>query len=235
MVDKELVPYELYRSPKPKPRASNLWMNGDVFLHPVYAKNRELIALLSLDQPESGLIPALTKVKLLESFGDSLGLMIEKNRLFTEVAELSQTDEMTGLYNYRFMRDKVHALIEDRVSPIAFVFIDLNNFKAYNDRYGHLSGDEVLRNFSRLLERVVHHRGFAARYGGDEFILILPGTDRRTAETVVTRVKRMADADPIAVPVGFCHGLSIYPEEGTDFDALIDHADRFLYQQKERV
>ena len=235
MVDKELLPYELYRTPKPKPRAGNRWMNGDVFLHPVYAKNRELIALLSLDQPESGLIPTPAKVKLLESFGDSLGLMIEKNSLFTEVAQLSQTDEMTGLYNYRFMRDKVHALIEDRVSPIAFVFIDLNNFKAYNDRYGHLSGDEVLRNLSRLLERAVHSHGFAARYGGDEFILILPGADRRTAEAVVARLKRTAAADPIAVPVGFCHGLSIYPENGTDFGALIDHADRYLYRQKERA
>jgi diguanylate cyclase (GGDEF)-like protein len=201
----------------------------------VRAKGQELIALLSLDQPANGLIPAPAKVKLLESFGDSLGLMIEKNHLFTEVAQLSRTDEMTGLHNYRFMREKVHALIEDGVSPIAFVFIDLNNFKAYNDRYGHLSGDEVLRNFSRLLHRAVKNLGFAARYGGDEFILILPGAGRRTAETVVARLKRLAAADPIAVPVGFCHGLSTYPRDGTDFGALIDHADRWLYRRKERT
>lgn len=232
LIGQRLKQYELYRTPQPKPRAGNRWLKGDIFLHPVYAQNREFIALLSLDEPVNGLIPDPPKAKMLETFGDFLGLMIEKNRLFTSVNRLSQTDEMTGLYNYRFIQDKLRSLIADRVSPIAFVFLDLNNFKAYNDRYGHLSGDEVLKNFSRLLIRAVHTVGFAARYGGDEFVLILPRTNRRAAEAIVTSVKMAASADPIAVPVSFCHGISIYPHDGQTLGSLLDYADRLLYLQK---
>lgn len=235
LIGRELKQYELYHTPRPKPRSGNRWLKGDIFLHPVYAQNREFTALLSLDEPVNGLIPDLPKAKLLATFGDFLGLMIEKNQLFTSVNRLSQTDEMTGLYNYRFIQDKVRSLIADRVSPIAFVFLDLNNFKSYNDRYGHLSGDEVLKNFSRLLIRAVHAGGFAARYGGDEFVLILPRANRRSAEVIVASVKMAASADPIAIPITFCHGISIYPHDGQNLGDLLDHADRLLYQQKVKL
>jgi len=237
-VDQEIKTYELYRSPRPKPRKGNFWVNGDILVHPVYAKDHELIALLSLDQPINNLIPSLTKIKLLEAFGDFLGLMVENNRLFGEVEKLSHTDEMTGLYNYRFLRDKVMSLIADNVSPIVLLFIDLDGFKRYNDRYGHLQGDEVLKRFSSLLVKAVGNLGFVTRYGGDEFIIVLPRYKTRKAVDIVNRVHDLIREvnlnAPAAIPVSFSYGLALYPDNGVDFGTLIDHADKFLYQRKQQ-
>lgn len=237
-VDKEIQTYELYRSPSPKPRKGNFWVNGDVLIHPVYTKNHELLALLSLDQPVNNLIPSPSKIKLLEAFGDFLGLMVENNRLFGEVEKLSHTDDMTGLYNYRFLRDKVMSLITGNVSPIALLFIDLDGFKRYNDRYGHLQGDEVLKRFSGILRQAVGGHGFATRYGGDEFIIVLPHFKTKKAVKVANRVSSLINeanlAIPATIPVSFSYGLALYPDDGPDFGTLIDHADKFLYQRKQR-
>lgn len=235
-VDKNIKGYELYHSPTPQPRKGNFWVNGDILVHPVYAKNRELIALLSLDQPTNNLIPNLSKIKLLEAFGDFLGLMVENNRLFAEVQKLSRTDELTGLYNYRFLRDKINALIADNVSPISLLFIDLDDFKRYNDRYGHLQGDEVLKRFSNVLTQAVGNSGFATRYGGDEFIVVLPRYKIKKAENIADCVNDLIQAanrsNPDAIPVSFSYGLALHPDDGTDFGTLIDHADKFLYRRK---
>lgn len=237
-VDREIQTYELYRSPQPKPRKGNLWVNGDVLIHPVYAKNHELLTLLSLDQPVNNLIPGLNKIKLLEAFGDFLGLMMENNRLFGEVEKLSRTDEMTGLYNYRYLRDKVMSMIAENVSPIALLFIDLDGFKRYNDRYGHLQGDEVLKRFSRLLLQAVGSHGFVTRYGGDEFIVVLPHYKTKKGMQIADHIARLINEAnlnaPATIPVSFSYGLALYPDDGRDFGTLIDHADKFLYQRKQR-
>jgi diguanylate cyclase (GGDEF)-like protein len=237
-VDREIQTYELYRSPRPKLRKGNLWVNGDVLIHPVYAKDHELLALLSLDQPENNLIPGPGKIKLLEAFGDFLGLMMENNRLFGEVEKLSHTDEMTGLYNYRYLRDKVMSMIAENVSPIALLFIDLDGFKRYNDRYGHLQGDEVLKRFSGILLRAVGGHGFVTRYGGDEFIAVLPRYKTKKAVQITNQINRFINETnlnaPATIPVSFSYGLALYPDDGRDFGTLIDHADKFLYQRKQR-
>jgi diguanylate cyclase (GGDEF)-like protein len=237
-VDKEVQTYELYRSPAPKPRKGNFWVNGDILVHPVYAKNHELIALLSLDQPVNNLVPGIGKIKLLEAFGDFLGLMVENNRLFGEVEKLSHTDEMTGLYNYRFLRDKVMSLIAGNVSPIALLFIDLDGFKRYNDRYGHLQGDEVLKRFSAILHQAVDSQGFVTRYGGDEFIIVLPRYKTKKAVIIANLISSLINEANLnataSIPVSFSYGLALYPDDGADFGTLIDHADKFLYQRKQR-
>jgi len=237
-VDRDIQTYELYRSPRPKLRKGNLWVNGDVLIHPVYAKDHELLALLSLDQPENNLIPGPGKIKLLEAFGDFLGLMMENNRLFGEVEKLSHTDEMTGLYNYRYLRDKVMSMIAENVSPIALLFIDLDGFKRYNDRYGHLQGDEVLKRFSGILLRAVGINGFVTRYGGDEFIAVLPRYKTKKAVQITKQIHRLINETnlnaPATIPVSFSYGLALYPDDGRDFGTLIDHADKFLYQRKQR-
>jgi diguanylate cyclase (GGDEF)-like protein len=164
--------------------------------------------------------------------------MVENNRLFGEVEKLSHTDEMTGLYNYRFLRDKVMSLIAGNVSPIALLFIDLDGFKRYNDRYGHLQGDEVLKRFSGILRQAVDSQGFVTRYGGDEFIIVLPRYKTKKAVNIADHVNRLINEvnlkAPATIPVSFSYGLALYPDDGKDFGTLIDHADKFLYQRKQR-
>jgi diguanylate cyclase (GGDEF)-like protein len=217
IISKKIQRYELYRSTPLKNRIRELWDPGDIFISPIYSKDREIVALISLDMPMSNLVPTLSKVKLLETFGDFLGMAIENSQLFEKIERLSNTDEMTGVHNYRFM-------------------IDLDNFKAYNDNFGHLYGDEVLRMFSKCLVDAIGKRGYVVRYGGDEFIILLPKTHKRSGKMLIDRIGSYPEKKVICrghKPCGFSYGIAVYPKNGLNLGSLIDYADRLLYQQKD--
>lgn len=228
--------YELYSSPvKTKTRVANMWQNGDVLISPISSKNRDLLGYLSLDVPVNNLAPSTERIKLIETFGDFLGLAIENNQLFEKVERLSNTDELTGIYNYRFLRDRMSAFIKDDASPFSIIMIDLDKFKEYNDEYGHLRGDEILREISRLLVRTVADDGHVTRYGGDEFIILLPATDGRAALNYVRRISNNLAQDGATRPmVDFSFGIACFPKDGINFGQLIDCADKLVYDEKAR-
>ena len=115
---------------------------------------------------------------------------------------------------------------------------DLDHFKRINDTYGHLVGDTVLVHLARLLQRLVRSSDHLARYGGDEFAMILPSNTAEAAAILTDRIRRMLleepatapDGGPIAIRMSF--GISAYPEDGGTADALVEAADRALYQSK---
>lgn len=236
IVSKKIQRYELYRSTPLKNRIRELWDPGDIFISPIYSKDREIVALISLDMPMSNLVPTLSKVKLLETFGDFLGMAIENSQLFEKIERLSNTDEMTGVHNYRFLREKLKTLIQSKVSPISLIMIDLDNFKAYNDNLGHLYGDEVLRMFSKCLVDTIGKRGYVVRYGGDEFIILLPRVNKRSGKMLIDRIGSYPEKNVICrghEPCSFSYGIAVYPKNGLNLGSLIDYADRLLYQQKD--
>jgi diguanylate cyclase (GGDEF)-like protein len=113
--------------------------------------------------------------------------------------------------------------------------MDLDHFKEYNDRYGHLHGDEVLKQVSQLLKETVGKKGYVTRYGGDEFIIILPGIGLKGAEDRVQKaVKKMETIDQRVIPVRFSCGISVFPYDGKDIGSLIDQADKRLYIVKNK-
>lgn len=235
MICKKVKHYELYKSTPIKNRIPELWDPGDIFVSPIYSKNREIVALLSLDMPMNNLAPTLNNVKLLEIFGDFLGMAIENSQLFEKIERLSNTDEMTDVYNYRFLREKLKSLIKNRVSPISLIMIDLDNFKECNDSLGHLYGDEVLKMFSECLVDAIGKRGYVVRYGGDEFIILLPKTSRKSSKTLIDRIGNYSNKHKTCrahKPCSFSYGIAVYPRNGLNLGSLIDYADRLLYQQK---
>lgn len=236
-ISKKTRKYELYKFPRQKERIGNLWDPGDIFLSQIYSKNRKLVALLSLDKPISKLVPTIEKVKLLETFGDFLGLVIENAQLFEEIEKLSHTDEMTGVYNYRFLREKIKLLIKENVSPISLIMIDLDNFKKYNDEFGHLYGDEILRLFSQNIVNLVNKYGYVIRYGGDEFIILLPKVNLTFNKVLVKKITNYISKHKIIkgrLPIKFSYGLAVYPDNGMNLGDLIDYADKLLYQKKSK-
>uniref|UniRef100_A0A7C4XJE5 GGDEF domain-containing protein n=1 Tax=candidate division WOR-3 bacterium TaxID=2052148 RepID=A0A7C4XJE5_UNCW3 len=233
-VDKEIRKYEIYKTPKLRKRIDQLWVKGDVLISPVYSRNKELLAIISLDEPYNNLVPNIERIKLIEAFGDFLGLTIENHNLFEKIENLSYHDEMTGVYNYRFLREKLTGLIEKGIKPITVSLIDLDNFKKYNDRYGHLRGDEILKKIAHLLEAVVGRDGFVTRYGGDEFIVILPGLGLRGARNRIKKLAHLLSQETPDRKIEFSCGFASFPSDGKNFADLIDFADKKLYLEKKR-
>jgi len=236
-IERKVRKYELYKMNTQRKRIGYLWDPNDIFISPIYSKDRELVALLSLDLPLSNLVPTIEQVKLLEAFGDFLGLAIENTQLFGRIEKLSNTDEMTGVYNYRFLREKTTSLIKSGASPISLIMIDMDNFKKYNDRFGHLYGDEILRIFSKCIMNVVGPNGYVIRYGGDEFIILLPQRDRKFSKRMMSKVNNYVNGHKIIRgknPIKFSYGIALYPKNGRNLGDLIDHADRLLYQKKSK-
>lgn len=122
---------------------------------------------------------------------------------------------------------------------VALIMIDLDDFKSMNDRYGHLMGDQTLKNLSRTLLSGVRAMDIVARYGGEEFCVILPGTDRATAWTIAERLRRLVEAEEVPGPDGkplkvtASFGVSAFPEDAAGTRDLIAAADRALYEAKE--
>jgi diguanylate cyclase len=162
------------------------------------------------------------------------------NDELTRVHILSLTDELTELPNRRaFVRrleDEV-ARVQRYGYPLSLALIDMDGFKAVNDKYGHAAGDEVLRNFSTNILSIFRHHDMVARYGGEEFAVILPNTDKAGALRALEKVKkRTAESsyqfEGKAMPMPtFSAGISLY-KPGETPGNLIERADKALYQAK---
>ena len=150
-------------------------------------------------------------------------------------------DDVTSAYNARYLLETVENEIQraDRYGdPLSILFLDLDRFKKVNDSHGHLVGSETLRSLCRLLERCVRNVDTLARYGGDEFSIVLVDTDHDTALQVADRIRQTVADQSFEVGSGtslsltVSIGVSSCPEHGMDRDRLLDAADRAMYRAK---
>lgn len=174
---------------------------------------------------------------LLAALADQAALGIQNAQLFEQVRTLSMTDPLTGLANRRQLeRDLAREFAAARRGrPLLAVIFDLDNFKTYNDRYGHLAGDEVLKIFGKILNIETRAMNQAVRYGGDEFVVLLSDTPRSGAEIFIERVAwrfqeelEAAGRDEITVSAG----IAEFRQEMRRVEELIADADRSLYRVK---
>jgi len=167
-------------------------------------------------------------------------IALDNARLHRIVERQARVDGLTGLANRRQCEDQLAtelARVERFGGPLAVVFGDLDNFKEVNDRFGHPTGDVVLREFAHTLEEGIRDVDLAGRWGGEEFVLILPGTDVGGAMHVAERIRAAraervvlsAEGEPIRVTASF--GVAAFPEAATA-QALLAAADAALYQAK---
>ncbi|HEX7119909.1 MAG TPA: sensor domain-containing diguanylate cyclase [Longimicrobiales bacterium] len=176
-------------------------------------------------------------LELLGSLADQAALAIENAQLFEQVHALSMTDPLTGLANRRQLERELarEFAAARRGRKLVLVLFDLDGFKAYNDRHGHLAGDEVLRIFGQVLSVETRTMNLAVRYGGDEFLALLTESDVDGARVFIERVQRRfrdAVAQLGGGDVAVSAGLAPYdPAMGSPED-LIAAADRVLYEVK---
>ncbi|MFK7957620.1 MAG: diguanylate cyclase, partial [Lysobacterales bacterium] len=155
---------------------------------------------------------------------------------------LSNTDSLTGLYNRQHLTNRLERLLsasEEGRTPFAILMIDLDRFKALNDDYGHVAGDEAIRRIAEHIRDTLRKSDYAARFGGEEFVVLLPKVDAPHAFELAERL-RLAVA---STPVHFDHhqlrvtasiGVASYPEHGRNGDLLIRRADAALYEAKDQ-
>ena len=150
--------------------------------------------------------------------------------------QLSTTDPLTGLSNRRFVTEQLRHEVSRAhryARQLAVVLFDLDNFKQINDLYGHLAGDEVMRQFAALLQEKTRSSDTPARYGGDEFLVVLPETKEAQAQRFLNRVGRSVEvsAGGRKIQVGISAGRAGYTE-GDSVETLLERADQSLYACK---
>lgn len=162
-------------------------------------------------------------------------------RDITEDVRLSTTDPLTSIYNRRFIDEFMGKEIErSRRKNMEFsvVIMDVDEFKKINDMHGHLTGDLVLKSFSSLILGTLRKSDVIGRYGGDEFVIIMPETCRDRADMVIERLMKEIEKMFIPLPEGLSikmtssYGIATYPEDGTSIDVLLMNADARLYETK---
>lgn len=179
---------------------------------------------------------------LLEAVADFAAIAIDNARNYRRVSELVVTDDLTGLYNARHF----HELLEYEIdrsrryrSQVSLLFFDLDHFKSVNDRHGHLVGSRMISEVGRLVQRHIRSSDRAARYGGDEYVIILPNTGKEGSLAVANNLLNRLRSYPfltdnneqIAITASF--GATTFPDDAVDRTELIRAADSAMYLAKE--
>jgi two-component system cell cycle response regulator len=156
--------------------------------------------------------------------------------------EMAITDALTGLFNRRYMESHLGTLVEQAASrgkPLATLVLDIDFFKSINDTHGHDAGDDVLRDFALRIKRSIRGIDLACRYGGEEFVVVMPETDVAVAAMVAERLRRCIASDPFAiqqgtgsVPVTISIGIAALRGKDDTAASLLKRADQALYRAK---
>jgi two-component system cell cycle response regulator len=156
--------------------------------------------------------------------------------------EMAITDGLTGLHNRRYMETHLQTLGEqasNRGKALALMMLDIDFFKAVNDTYGHDAGDDVLREFAVRIRKSIRGIDLACRYGGEEFVIVMPETDMHVAGMVAERLRRAVAAEPFAIDKGTRHievtisiGLAALERKGEPMADVLKRADLALYRAK---
>jgi diguanylate cyclase (GGDEF)-like protein len=181
-------------------------------------------------------------VMLMQTVGAQIAAAIDVAELHERLKRAANTDALTGLHNYRYFYDRLEeeiARAERRQAPLAVAFFDLDKLKNVNDTHGHPAGNEVLRILGETISGHVRTEDVPARYGGDEFAIVMPDTPRDEAEKVVGRLMEILDGKMVDLPNGrrirmpdLSWGVAFYPLDGRTARELVENADTRAYARK---
>lgn len=218
-------------------------ITGSFLSVPLKMSGDNIIGVLSFRKPEKNAFSE-RDVELFLSVAEHVAIAIGNAQLYQRTRELTNKDPLTSLYNRRYFFERFEKEVERayRYRRIfSVLMLDLDHFKDFNDENGHLKGDDVLRETANILLTQIRTSDVLARFGGDEFIILLPETDKESAIIVADKLRSGIEQNSFDgeenVPGGkltISLGLGTYPQDSTDAFQLINYADRALYRGKSK-
>jgi len=216
-------------------RPPHEWQSGDMLLIPLYGHQGSLVGILSVDDPADRQRPTPQTITILEIFAIQAATAISNAQMYAEMERQALTDSLTGLPNQRYfvmhLRQQM-AAAERYQQPFALLALDIDYFKSYNDSFGHLAGNVVLREFAKLLCQTMRTSDFVARWGGEEFFVLLPNSSLEGALDVAERIRQTVRSHifpnrSITVSIG-----AVALEPGMLEQDVLNAADVALYRAK---
>ncbi|MBI5409371.1 MAG: sensor domain-containing diguanylate cyclase [Nitrospirae bacterium] len=203
--------------------------------------NDRTVGVLRLINKKSGEPFADEDLKLLANLSCCAGLAVERAFLYRRIEEISITDDLTGLYNFRFMNHSIEMEIERsrRYGALfSVIFMDIDNLKKVNEKFGHLTGSKVLIETAGVLKENLRKVDIAIKYGGDEFVIILPQTSREGGFLVAERLRKMIEKNvflkkegcPLRITASF--GVASFPDNAKSKEELLELADKAMFRGK---
>jgi len=183
-------------------------------------------------------------IRMFIMLANQAGLAIENSQLYEKTVTRTHSDSLTELWNHGYFQYLLQAELEKAKiakTPLSLIMLDIDNFKVYNDMLGHQSGDKILKALANLIKNQSRKMDYVCRYGGEEFTIILPQTEKKEAfliaERIRTDVERYAFVNEEILPnkkLTASMGLSSFPEDGFSPSELILHSDKALYEAKQK-
>lgn len=186
---------------------------------------------------------SLEELSLASQLAESLALALSNARAYADVERLCNIDDLTQLYNSRYLYQVLEAEMKRArryKTPLSIVFIDLDGFKQVNDTNGHLCGSATLTEIAKLIMGLVRETDIVARYGGDEFVIVLPETQAENAAMIAERIRSRIEAhvfrggSDLEIYLTASFGVASYPEHASTPAALICCADKAMYTAKDQ-
>lgn len=180
------------------------------------------------------------ELRILDIIGELAAVALENARLFAQTEELAIKDSLTGLYVHRFFMDRLDEEVKRALrsdTSFALLMIDIDNFKQFNDEYGHISGDAILHNISKILTKKASAGDTIARYGGEEFTFLALGKTRKEAVRLAESIRKEVENTPLVIRRKKCSvtvsvGVALFPEDAKLRDDIILVSDKALYKAK---
>jgi diguanylate cyclase (GGDEF)-like protein len=195
----------------------------------------DVIGVINVTNKKKGKEFTDEDVEMLKAVADQAAVAVNKAQLW----DMAVTDSLTGLYVRRYfmvkLQEEIHRA-ERYNKPLSVVMVDLDRFKNINDTYGHDAGDRALKTISQFFQKNIRDIDAIGRYGGEEFVMLIPDADKKAAFCLAERLRKelakvkLEDLPPITISLG----IATYPSDGTDIEELIKKADAAMYEAKRK-
>ncbi len=208
---------------------------------PVKSQNKVYGVIELINSIECGVFDEADD-QILTAIADFAGIAISNAKALEQIKQLVITDDLTGLYNSRYFFEQIEYEVERAkryLSPLSLVFFDLDHFKDVNDTYGHLTGSRLLAEVGAVVSRNIRITDKGARYGGDEYVIILPHTEKKGAISLAQKLHHELYAQEFSsnsgklLNVSGSFGVASFPDDAITSSELISAADEAMYQAKE--